>query len=307
MADSTTSLTARVDYLDPSAPPVVELHRNVNGQDDLDRLPTASVKIVAENARRRVISLDTEGAELVSSPIHDAIDYCDRDAVVEEYYPRCEALLRRHLGKEVTIRAFDHNVRVAGGGHGNHQGVLAPIAAVHGDYTRVSAPRRLALLAQPPSANDVLRERLDGDALLDPRLVQECLDGRRRYAFINIWRSTDTDHTVESYPLGWIASPSVNLSTLRTLQIHYIDRIGENYWATPDNQHQWLYFADMDHSEALLLKQWDSAGDVACGAEIDTTTSTMALHAALHHHAPPSARPRQSIEVRCVCWWPLND
>ena len=65
----------------------------------------------------------------------------------------------------------------------------------------------------------------------------------------------------------------------------------------------------MTRDEALLIKQWDSAGGLARsgGAWGDAATGgnrepcTFSFHTAFRDPAtPPDARDRQSIEVRCV-------
>lgn len=66
----------------------------------------------------------------------------------------------------------------------------------------------------------------------------------------------------------------------------------------------------MEPSEAMLIKQWDSAGDLASkgrestrgsGAGVGGSVSTFALHAAFADpSSPEGAPPRESIEVRCV-------
>ena len=36
--------------------------------------------------------------------------------------------------------------------------------------------------------------------------------------------------------------------------------MGENYFAKPSPRHRWFYFPHMEGDEAMLIKQWDSAG-----------------------------------------------
>ena len=118
------------------------------------------------------MSLSKNGFELRHHQLKDSdIDFFDQDAVVEKYYPECEKLLAEALAEEgnsktFTVRAFDHNVRStqrremknSSGGT-----VQTPVAVVHGDYTKVSAPRRIQDLALPTKVNDIMRGRLGGD------------------------------------------------------------------------------------------------------------------------------------------------
>lgn len=64
----------------------------------------------------------------------------------------------------------------------------------------------------------------------------------------------------------------------------------------------------MKPEEALLIKQWDSVGELARseGERSDSSVSgdapcTFSFHTAFKDPAtPPAARDRQSIEVRCI-------
>ena len=90
-------------------------------------------------------------------------------------------------------------------------------------------------------------------------------------------------------------------------EIHNGDRIAENYYVKPANDHRWHYYPAMTRDEALLIKQWDSAGTLARsdglrGDAADASgTTTFTLHSAFDDPAtPPNAPDRQSIEVRCL-------
>jgi hypothetical protein len=63
----------------------------------------------------------------------------------------------------------------------------------------------------------------------------------------------------------------------------------------------------MTRDEALLIKQWDSAGPLARSngrlgdAEDDQAPCTFSFHSAFDDpHTPPDAPDRWSIEVRCL-------
>ena len=81
------------------------------------------------------------------------------------------------------------------------------------------------------------------------------------------------------------------------------DRVGENYFAKPSPRHRWFYFPHMEGDEAMLIKQWDSAGDLAQRRKADGATprSTFALHSAFADPTTTADAPdRESIEVRCI-------
>ena len=44
------------------------------------------------------------------------------------------------------------------------------------------------------------------------------------------------------------------------------DRIGENYWSKYHDRHRFYRYPEMIRNEALLIKQWDSAGELARSA-----------------------------------------
>jgi len=231
------------------------------------------------------------------------------------------------------VKAFDHNIRIQESsntditstssslsdrtlknGHGSK--AQYPIAVCHGDYTHISAPRRVQQLGEPPKTNDVLRLLLQKSttstapepacdtSLLSQELVQDILHGKKRYAIINVWRSIDREHVVSSFPLACCDTRTVRKDDLRTLKIHYSDRIGENYLVTHEERHKWMYFPSMYFEEAMLIKQWDSEGGIANGQSSDEGhISTFAIHSAFQTPLSSDWKPRQSIEVRCLCVW----
>jgi hypothetical protein len=83
--------------------------------------------------------------------------------------------------------------------------------------------------------------------------------------------------------------------------------VGENYFSKSDPGHAWYYYPAMTRDEALLIKQWDSAGPLARskGRRPDSdephAPCTFSFHTAFDDVAtPPDAPARWSIEVRCV-------
>ena len=286
-----------------------------------------------------------------ATTLYEQMDYCHQDQVVDEYYPMCEQLVSSAMLSQGTkkgssskktpiacVCAFDHNVRssskasvgkIRSARHLSMTNedqkaedeaaapqVQNPAGLVHADYTKISAPRRLLDLSKPPKLNDVLRPKLmsqNKKSLLDPTMVQDALDGKRRYAFVNVWRNIDTENPVKNHPLACIDAKTTTVDELRTFKIHYVDRVGENYFVCGSKdkhrQHSWYYYPDMTIQEAMLLKQWDSRGGVACGAEADGSVgddlSTFTIHSAFidPRYCPDSKPPRKSIEVRCVVIW----
>ena len=313
-----THLTARMNYVTADTT-LISSRRDTSGSDSiLEGANWDGTDLMLCNARKsdETMKLKSNGFELIPSHVSDKdINYFDQHEVVEKYYPTCEDLVARALRNDPNIsdkskfivKAFDHNVRSTKEriiDNSTGATVQQPVAVVHGDYTRISAPRRIQDLTLPPKANDVLKERLGQEALLDSHTVKEAIEGKRRFALINVWRNLQKDKPVMQYPLACVNAHTVRFGDLKTFQIHYEDRIGENYFACHHSRHQWCYYPAMEHDEALLIKQWDSFGGIAKGQAQDEKDDvcTMSLHSSLLD-ATSDATERESVEVRCVVIW----
>jgi hypothetical protein len=255
-------------------------------------------------------TLERQGFELLGQPLREPdLDFYDQQAVLRRYYPECERLLERHTGARAF--AFDHNLRSALGKRSGRrvaggQQVQEPLHMVHGDYTLTSGPQRLRDLARPPGGNDTLRAILgEGASLLPPGLPDRVLSEGLRFAIVNVWRNIAPE-PVARHPLAVCDNRSVDPADLVVFEIHYQDRIGENYFAKPAPGHRWYHYPAMTREEVLLIKQWDSAGTLArsqgrLGDGTGDAPTTFTLHSAFDDPATtPDAPDRQSIEVRCV-------
>ena len=238
------------------------------------------------------------------------VDFLDHDDVVRRYYPHCATIIAEASGA-ARVAAFDHNIRSVSGSRSERrieggQQVQPPLHMVHGDYTLTSAPRRLRDLARPPTGNDTYRSALlDGETLLDAADVEHALTSGR-FAIINLWRNIAAE-PVATHPLALCDAACVQPEDLVVFEIQYADRIGENYYAKHSDRHRWYFYSAATRNEALLIKQWDSAGELARskGANADAARPdapcTFSLHSAFDDTtAPPGAPDRWSIEVRCM-------
>ena len=264
----------------------VSTRRDVAGSDgELEGAAWAPTSVRIHDGRGRPWSLERNGFRLVEDAIDAELDLYDDAAVTGRYYGMCEALVAEQCPGAAVVKAFDHNVRCEEGKASGRKlkggsNVQAPAGLVHGDYTAVSAPRRLARLAEAPKTNDALNKPpLDGvDAT------------GRRFAFVNVWRPISE---VRSPPLACCDAETVRDDRdLLTFKIYYEDRVGENYFARHHQAHEWYYFPRMKRNEALLIQQWDSS---------DKAAAKFALHSAFADpSSPPDAPARESIEVRLV-------
>lgn len=271
-------------------------------------MPVGDARRLDPSARR---TLARNGFELLEAPLARAdLDFFDHDEVVRDYYPDCARIVREASGATLVL-AFDHNVRSASGKQTGQrikggQQVQGPARVVHGDYTLTSAPRRLRDLTEPPGVNDTLRSVLsEGSAPLDADRVEKALEGGR-FAIINLWRNI-AEQPVMNQPLALCDASSVRPEDLVVFEIHYHDRIGENYFAKHADGHQWYFYPALTRDEALLIKQWDSAGELARseGARPDVVSPdapcTFSFHTSFDDPTTPADAPdRWSIEVRCV-------
>lgn len=300
---------AVMQYVTPETN-IAHIYRDTSGADDGFRdVEWKGYEVFIQNGRLQQSTLDAQGFALHQNALpDDSIDFKDSKDVTERYYPLCETFLRDMLNCS-TVTAFDHNVRISGSNaerlaNGKGATVQQPLGVVHGDYTAISAPRRLMALANgSTSSNDVRGEGV----VLDETLVKSAImtNNSRRYAIINLWRNIDRENPVETNPLACINAQTVSTEDWRTLQIHYTDRVGENILPCFSESHKWVYFPQMSHDEVLILKQWDSAGGFAQNKpDLEKLCSTCCLHSAfLEPRGLTDKTTRQSIEVRCVCIW----
>jgi hypothetical protein len=309
-------------YLDATARPslyrngAVLTRRDPDGSDGgTEGVYLEEREITVHNARLMTgdkhPTVARNGFDLLTRPLaRGGIDFFDQHQVVREYYIQCARIVQESTGGQVF--AFDHNIRSASGKSNRRrisggQQVQGPAHVAHGDYTLTGAPQRLRDLTKPATGNDTLCAILDeGQALIAPEMAQGALDGSGRFVIINVWRNI-AEEPVATHPMALADGQSVEPEDLVVFEIHYRDRIGENYFCKHSPRHRWYFYPDMTSDEALLIKQWDSAGALARsgGAEGDASDRqapcTFSLHSAFEDRsAPPDAPDRWSIEVRCM-------
>ena len=297
----------------------VLIRRDHDGSDDGYKGPAReerevtirNARLLEHNQRR---TIQTNGFELLTRPLSNSdVDFYDHEQVVQTYYSESAEIVREETGANLVF-AFDHNIRSATGKKSRKritggQQVQGPARTVHGDYTLTSGPQRLRDLAKPPSTNDTLRSTLgERTSLLKHGKVDHILVDNRRFAIINVWRNIAYE-PVANHPLALCDGQTVNPEDLVVFEIHYHDRVGENYFAKHAGQHSWWYYPAMTRDEVLLIKQWDSFGELARSAgtradssvEGDQAPCTFSFHTSFKDLTiPPEAPDRQSIEVRCI-------
>lgn len=290
--------------------------RDLNGSDagsegiNIDKKEMQIIN-ARDSLARNNISIDSKGFEIINSNIQNlGIDFFDNNEVLNKYYNHCADFIKDRTGA-TSVYAFDHNIRSASGKKSktmikDGQQVQGPAHIVHGDYTLTSAPERFNQLAKPVRKNDTFRSIIgESNSLLSQELVDTTLlDGR--FAIINLWRNI-VEEPVEVNPLALCDASTVSPEDLVVFEIHYADRIGENYFAKHNKNHDWYYFDKMTKNEALLIKQWDSHGAIAktngklADNESFDKPCTFSFHSAFEDPSTREDAPdRWSMEVRCI-------
>jgi hypothetical protein len=145
------------------------------------------------------------------------------------------------------------------------------VLLVHSDYTVKSGPQRV-------------RDIVPGDA---DELLQ------RRVAFYNVWKPLY--RRVEELPLAMVDATTHDEGDMLRMDLKYRERTGEIYVMRYSPKHRWVYFPQMEASDALLLKTYDS--------ETDGRARFMGHSAFEDPHTPPDAPKRESIEVRTMAFF----
>lgn len=216
------------------------------------------------------LSLDREGF-LLAAHETAVTDFYDDAEVVRVYYPEVERLMRETTGAEKVV-IFDHTVR-SGPDRRGRDDVREPVRRVHNDYTEKSGPQRVRDLLEPGEAEARLRHR---------------------FAIVNVWRPIRGP--VEEAPLALCDARSIAPADLVASDLRYPDRIGETYAVTYNPAHRWFYFPRMRRDEVVFIKCYDSATD---------GRARFAAHSAFDDPATPAgARPRESIEIRTLVFFP---
>ena len=271
-AEPLKAVEAQLNYLRevPTQKPAFYIHGPL--PDNPRRGPQLGPRTMAIHDARPLrdgLSLDTEGVVLVDAPTTFG-DFYDADQIRQSYYPEIESLVKRETGA-VRVVAFDHNLRSNVLAKKHRYNAQMPVLFAHNDYTEDSGPQRVRDLL-PSEAGELLENR---------------------FAVINVWRPTRS--RVEESPLAVCDAQTMGPNDLVAMDLIYPDRIGEIQSLRFDEGHRWLYFPEMEASEVMLLKCFDSAKD---------GRARFTAHTAFDDPtAPIDAMPRESIEVRPLAFF----
>ena len=216
-------------------------------------------------------SLDREGFALKPFTA-DFQQFGDDEKVRHAFYAQVVAFVKENTGAK-RVEVFDHTIRKRLPADLKAQTTVQrpAVLLVHSDYTVASGPQRVRDLF-PEQADDLLS---------------------RRVAFFNVWKPLY--RRVEELPLAVCdASTQVEADLLR-MDLKYAERTGEIYVLRYASAHRWYYFPQMEPSQALLLKTYDS--------ETDGRARFMGHSAFEDPTSPPDAPRRESIEVRTMAFF----
>ncbi|HKT18343.1 MAG TPA: CmcJ/NvfI family oxidoreductase [Stellaceae bacterium] len=198
-------------------------------------------------------------------------DFFDEAEIQRVYYPEMEALVKAEIGATRVV-VFDHTLRTADDEMREARKIREVVRRVHNDYTEWSGPQRV---------RDLLAD--EADALL-----------QHRFAIVQVWRPIR--HPVETFPLALCDARSMSPKDFVVSERRYPNRVGQTYAVTYNPEHEWYWLPRMRRDEAVIFKVFDSLKDgrarwTAHTAFDDPTT-------------PANARPRESIEIRTLAFFP---
>jgi hypothetical protein len=221
--------------------------------------------------RANAYSADREGFEL--KPFDNTFDQFDDDTAVHaSFYPQVVEFVKTHTGAK-RVEVFDHTIRKRLPADLKQQTTVQrpAVLLVHSDYTVASGPQRVRDLF-PAEAEQLLQ---------------------RRVAFFNVWKPLY--RRVEELPLAVCDATTHAPDDMLRMELKYRERTGEIYVMRHSPAHRWVYFPQMEPTQALLLKTYDS--------ETDGRARFMGHSAFEDPTTPANALRRESIEVRTMAFF----
>jgi len=215
------------------------------------------------------LSLEREGFILVKHETKMK-NFYDEAEVRSVYYKETEDLVKQTSGAR-RVLVFDHTLRSADLATREEKNISGPVRNAHNDYTEWSGPQRVRDLL-PDEAEELLKNR---------------------FAVVQTWRPIN--NPVQREPLAIADARSIGMKELIPSARIYPDRRGEVYHSTFNPGHRWYYFPNMQRSEAMVFKTFDSLKD---------GRARWTAHCAFDDPtAPPDAPPRESIEMRTIAFF----
>lgn len=226
-------------------------------------------------------TLAQRGFTLVEHPLpnHHKLNLYDDEHVQSIYHPLAKKLLLDTVPGARRVEIFDDTRRSSSSNMRKERTLREPSGNVHNDYSERSGFWRLQGFVEQEYPDD-------------KESFAEYLDGRRRFAIVNIWRST-TQGNVQNWPLVLADATTVAADDVVPVERKAANgRRGEIQLGLYRLHHQWYYYPQMTPDEALVFQTFDSAAP------------SRTLHSSFDDPtAPDDAPPRQSIETRCFVFF----
>lgn len=263
------SVSTRLNFVNPpeGVTPRVTYSGTNQGQAYNKAYEMHEVNINNARARSNGFKLHEHGFEVAEHQLHNA-NFDDENWIEKTLYPSIESLVKRTSGAS-HVFIFDHTIR-----RGLANSLRKPAQHVHVDYTHNTGPERAV-------------QMIDAAELAQ-------LNGKR-FIQVNFWRSVSGP--VEQMPLAFLDSQSLDENDLVPAEIAFKDteHLGEIYALKHNTGQRWYYYPEMQDTEALLIKGYDTDNDA---------TSRFTPHSAFIDPTSKSdAAPRQSIEVRTFAFF----
>ncbi|KAI0517008.1 methyltransferase [Xylaria bambusicola] len=238
-----------------------------------------AVKFHSARPEKDNFKLDTHGFEFhsdagIDEELVSAIQRKDKPFIAEKYYPVVEDIVKSKTGAQRVI-IFDHTYRRRDPSldpNVNKDGNEQPATLAHVDQSEIGAIGRVKRHAGE-----------DAEKLL-----------RGRVQVLNVWRPTNG--TVEDWPLACMDYRSVQHTDIHPTNIfkERYERVGQTVSINYNTGQIWYYLPDHRTDEVTIIKIWDSKEDVA----------KLCPHGAFPYpHANKGAKPRESLEVRCLVFY----
>ncbi|HWP58514.1 MAG TPA: CmcJ/NvfI family oxidoreductase [Candidatus Acidoferrales bacterium] len=263
-----TEVTAEIPYTVDTGEKLVNetfgpnnIRRRRTGVHELKPMTIRNGRLIADR-----LSLEEQGFVFVEheTKVKDFFDAAELESV---YYPEIEALIKK-LSGAARVVIFDHTLRSGDEAEREEKLIREPVLSAHNDYTEWSGPNRLRELL-PDEAETLLA---------------------RRFAIVQVWRAIN--RPIQKNPLAIADAKSVDMGDFLVAERRYPHRVGETYRLKYNPEHRWYYFPEMRRDEALVFKVYDSEKDGRARFTPHTSFQDPT--------SPPSAPPRQSIEVRAL-------
>lgn len=123
-----------------------------------------------------------------------------------------------------------------------------------------------------------------------------------RYAVINVWRNISENSPIQNDHLAMCDARTVIApDDFVNCDVIYNDHVSETYHLDPGQNcfHEWYYYPNMIKDEVLIFMQYDS------NAKSNTRYT---FHTSIQSpKAPKDAAPRESIECRCIAFFPNHE